>query len=716
MATTSIQTPSLTTQIPPSDQTPARDERVDTGRRRPRQRGRGGNRGGAAAAGNINEERNRALFHGRGRGGGPGGRGRGAPGLGRGRGRGGPANISRTVAGAGAGRSFGGQLTRDEPETADSVGGDGSVVQDQTTVDHGSLRADAPAFVPGQPVQSAQGSAVQRSAPPPSTPARTRTRQPKPVRPTTKSTAHDIATRTHEDIAHNLNGQVMKARPWLGHDNRKAMKTERTTPVNGGVPDAICPTTFSRRYIPAGAGKNRIRVHFPASLPIHVDRRAQRPGKDVLILVIPCAMRVLVRRVRRWVRRSPAFAGAMSQRKDVLILIMRTDGAVESPAKSCSRVLNTNAPAPVMRDFVGRVNKKSMHVAIAEKTPCQSLITTTCPCGRLKQEKRCNASRDKIRAPQSPTPLKCDEECGRLERNRTLASALNVSIDPQTTSAANPSTQTASTLPYSEETLDLYLKLSTSSTLSTLQTYQSTLHSLATSQTQRSARFPPARSQLRAFIHSLAADWGFKSESFDPEPHRHVLVFKSASWLPPQLGAAIPGSLGVGIGGLTVGDCAKMRDRERMREREAKRLAAAAAEKLKAENQGQYGAGDSDAAAGGGGWAQVASRKRATGPAESPFGFGDLSSMSGKAGTLVLRSGVGKGRGAASGSGVGGGRYPPGFGDDVVDDWEEEVEKEEREREREQGQEQRVEDDGVESKVDDAVVAEVAVENQEEQV
>ncbi|KAK2743734.1 hypothetical protein FQN55_007138 [Onygenales sp. PD_40] len=362
MATTSIQTPSLTTQIPPSDQTPARDERIDTGRnpaRRPRQRGRGGNRGGAAAAGggNINAERNRALFHGRGRGGGAGGRGRGAPGLGRGKGRGGPANVARTVAGAGAGRSFGGQLTREEPETTDSVGDDGPVVEDQTTADHGSLRADAPDFVPGQPVQSAQASAVQRSAPPPSTSTRTRTRQPKPVRPTTKSTAHDIATRTHEDIAHNLNGQVMRAQPWLGQDNRKAMKTERTTPVNGGVPDAICPTTFSRRDIPAGVGKSRIRVRFPASLPTHVDRRAQRPGKDVLILVIPCVMRVLVRRVRRWVRRSPAFAGAISQRKDVLILIMRTDGAVESPAKSCSRVLNTNAPAPVMRGFVGRVNK-----------------------------------------------------------------------------------------------------------------------------------------------------------------------------------------------------------------------------------------------------------------------------------------------------------------------------------------------------------------------
>ncbi|ODH48311.1 hypothetical protein GX48_05619 [Paracoccidioides brasiliensis] len=347
-----------------------------------------------------------------------------------------------------------------------------------------------------------------------------------------------------------------------------------------------------------------------------------------------------------------------------------------------------------------------------EKTPCQSLVTTTCPCGRLKQEKRCNASRDnKNRIQQhhqSPVPLKCDDECARLQRNRSLASALNISIDPHTTTTnvitatadGQSPTSTPANFPYSSETLDLYLTLSTTSTLTTLQSYETILHSLATSQTQRTARFPPARSQVRAFIHSLATDWGFKSESCDPEPHRHVAVFKSTHWMPPRgFGAEVDGAVvGIGIGGVSVGECAKMRERERARERESRRIAAAAAERNKMESRAVYAGGDGDgsthvASAGGDGWAQVASRKRPvvdTGLAESEFGFGDVGGTSaggGMSGTLVLRSGVGvggRGKAATPSSGVGGGwrKFPVGFVEDVVDDWEEAVEREEREMEK----------------------------------
>jgi len=35
------------------------------------------------------------------------------------------------------------------------------------------------------------------------------------------------------------------------------------------------------------------------------------------------------------------------------------------------------------------------------------------------------------------------------------------------------------------------------------------------------------KSHQRAFIHSLAEDFGFDSESSDPEPHRHVCLFKT---------------------------------------------------------------------------------------------------------------------------------------------------------------------------------------------
>ncbi|KLJ07114.1 hypothetical protein EMPG_17395, partial [Blastomyces silverae] len=91
--------------------------------------------------------------------------------------------------------------------------------------------------------------------------------------------------------------------------------------------------------------------------------------------------------------------------------------------------------------------------------------------------------------------------------------------------------------------------------------------------------------------------------------------------------------------------------------------------------------------------------------------------------TLVLRSGVGiggkgKGRAVASGSGGSGWRqFPAGFAEDVVDDWEEEVEKEERE-EREKGHPDVTENGAVEGEgegedaSEGAEVVEIANENE----
>ena len=40
-------------------------------------------------------------------------------------------------------------------------------------------------------------------------------------------------------------------------------------------------------------------------------------------------------------------------------------------------------------------------------------------------------------------------------------------------------------------------------------------------------RFKPMQRLQRKFLHSLAEDFGFDSESMDPEPHRHVGIFKT---------------------------------------------------------------------------------------------------------------------------------------------------------------------------------------------
>lgn len=277
------------------------------------------------------------------------------------------------------------------------------------------------------------------------------------------------------------------------------------------------------------------------------------------------------------------------------------------------------------------------------------------------------------------TPLTCDDECTRLERNRSLAGALGIDINQTTTLQ----TITAENLPYSEETLNQYVQLACSVPLSTLQTYESNLHALAAAdKPTRSFRFQPAKSTLRAFAHSLAADWGFVTESHDPEPHRHVFVLKPVAWTPPLFGMG-SGST-IGIGGMSVRECVKLRERERSKEQEARRVAALEAKATREAAKAQASTGD-------GGWAQVASKSRGgsgansrTGtPVQNPWVSKSIyAALDGDGGAkkerLVLRSGVGVGKSLRA-------KTPA---PEVVDDWEEAEEKEEKEEAGEQSQDQ----------------------------
>lgn len=287
------------------------------------------------------------------------------------------------------------------------------------------------------------------------------------------------------------------------------------------------------------------------------------------------------------------------------------------------------------------------------------------------------------------TPLTCDDECTRLERNRSLAGALGIDINQATTAQ----TITAENLPYSEETLNQYIKLAASAPLSTLQTYETNLHSLATADTStRSFRFQPAKPTLRAFAHSLAADWGFVTESHDPEPHRHVFVLKPVVWTPPLFGTGSGSS--IGIGGMSVREGVKLRERERTKEQEARRVAAIEAKAARESAKAQASSGD-------GGWAQVASKSRGGSGASTRSGtpvqtpwvsksiYAALDGDGAKKERLVLRSGVGAGKSLRA-------KTPPV---EVVDNWEDAEEAEEKEEKEVEGdqlleQENLVEDPG----------------------
>ncbi|KAH2044564.1 hypothetical protein KXV66_005591 [Aspergillus fumigatus] len=512
----------------------------------------------ASEVSSLNVQPNESSRAARGsRGGKRGGRGGGASldkGRRRGRGRG---EDSKAVSGVLGGRTFEGRLSK--PERASD--------EDQPDIAGDlSLRADAPEFVPGAPADGVIPNGITSSAAS-STIGKGKSKniQARPPKVTTKSTAPDIATRIHEDIAHNL------------------------------YECPICTSELGRRS------------------------RVWSCGLCWTVFHLSC--------VKKWSKNEGSAAQDAARRQ--------AEGEPSAP-----------------------------------------------------RAWRCPGSASKGPVPQatrgpSLTPLACDDECARLERNRALASALGVEINPTTTAASNLS---PSTLPYSTETLDLYVQLSSTSPLSTLQTYESTLHSLAISTTQRSVRFQPAKSPLRAFIHSLAADWGFASESFDPEPHRHVFVLKPTTWTPPLLGVGPENS--IGIGGKSVGECVKLRERQRLKEREAQRLAAAEAKALKEAAKAQQSADT----AGDGGWAQVAASRRSNGVSStrsttpvaspSPWSGSKFAALAGsdsgswglpRKEKLVLRSGVGAAKKNLS--------TPPAA--EVADNWEEEEEKVEQEEEEE---------------------------------
>jgi transcriptional repressor NF-X1 len=108
--------------------------------------------------------------------------------------------------------------------------------------------------------------------------------------------------------------------------------------------------------------------------------------------------------------------------------------------------------------------------------------------------------------------LACDDECRRLERNRKLALALE--IDPETHNDPH--------IPYSKETLSLF-----QDSPKWCQMHERLLRVFAADETEKRLRFKPMPASQRAFLHALADDFGFDSESMDPEPHRHVVLLKT---------------------------------------------------------------------------------------------------------------------------------------------------------------------------------------------
>lgn len=153
-----------------------------------------------------------------------------------------------------------------------------------------------------------------------------------------------------------------------------------------------------------------------------------------------------------------------------------------------------------------------------EDKPCQSKMYITCSCQAQKQEMKCGAS--KTSEGNNGKSLPCNEECARLERNRKLAVALNIDQSLHVDGGDH--------LPYSAETLNLFAQ-----NVKWGQTQEREFRVFATSDDEKRLRFKPMRPHERAFIHALAEDFGLDSESMDPEPHRHAMIWKTPRFVSP---------------------------------------------------------------------------------------------------------------------------------------------------------------------------------------
>lgn len=170
------------------------------------------------------------------------------------------------------------------------------------------------------------------------------------------------------------------------------------------------------------------------------------------------------------------------------------------PKKSCGHPCEQSCHAPS---------------ACKEDKPCPFKVIITCDCQRRKEEVKCNARGGLPDPPGRQTSLKCDDECARLERNRKLAAALHI-----------PDDHTDDHVPYSDISLKIYLEHPV-----WCHEQEEILRVFAADPDEKRYRFKPMRARQRQFIHSLAEDFGFDGESVDPEPHRHVHVFKTPKFV-----------------------------------------------------------------------------------------------------------------------------------------------------------------------------------------
>ncbi|KAI9274326.1 hypothetical protein BDA99DRAFT_431911 [Phascolomyces articulosus] len=169
-----------------------------------------------------------------------------------------------------------------------------------------------------------------------------------------------------------------------------------------------------------------------------------------------------------------------------------------------------------------------------EDQSCQTMIQVACKCGQNALQVPCNATKD---SNGSKRELSCNDFCAKVERNRRLASALEIERDStsaspliNTSSAHSPGTvtgedsiPTSDELGYYDDTLcDFYLE-----NIRWCKQTESMLIDFVNDQTKQVLHCKPMKSHFRKFIHRYSVHFNVATEAVDPEPYRNVVIRKT---------------------------------------------------------------------------------------------------------------------------------------------------------------------------------------------
>lgn len=219
----------------------------------------------------------------------------------------------------------------------------------------------------------------------------------KPPKVTTKSAADDIATRIHEDIAHNLYecpictselGKRSKiwscelcwtvfhlscVKKWSTNEGSAAARQPQDAEGSLAPKAWRCPgCNLSHEHfllrILVGARKSLILGPCPVYLHTPVAKRAREPAEDVPTHATRLAMQALAHHVQQWARPRIVSVAVTPPRSAARIPIMKTVGAVEKYAVTFYHVENTPALSLVMKVFVALVRSRLMHVVTVAKS------------------------------------------------------------------------------------------------------------------------------------------------------------------------------------------------------------------------------------------------------------------------------------------------------------------------------------------------------------